>query len=585
MISDFGLSQSIDQLSKLPRAAGRYIYLAPECFFGTYLPTSDVYSAGIVLYRMITGIHPWEYDFDQYPDGAEGISTTIIAARRKGIRKPSYFNDTCSPYLDRVILKALARDIEERFKTAAEFLDALEESRKEEMAPLPHDEKIKTNGTDDTPFELVSQPETFTSKKKGKGLEMIVGMAQLKEKLFQSIITPLNDKLIYEQYKVSIPNGVLLYGPRGCGKKFIAQKLAEEIEYQFIEMAASAILGNDELDTNKNIIQLFKKAKEMAPTVIFIDDIDLLLPKRSEEYYWNNVRANNELLAQLTDCHQYEIFIISSSNIPEKADNVILDRGKLEIAIYVSPPDELAREELFKLSLGKRPAEFNINFRKLAQLTKRCTANEIDDIVTEASRMAVQNRLKIKQEHFEEVIKNYSPSISEKALARYESFRMEKPVLGQDSDDMESSQRFLRKNSIFISYSHKDSKYLEELKRHFSAYRESLNLWYDTKIKTGEVWEEEIKKALNEAEIAILLLSPDFFYSEFISEYEIPLIKKKQREGLKVIIIVLSPCDIDYFSKYQLLNSIDNPVIEMEEPARERIWLKTFKRVKELLRN
>jgi len=125
LISDFGLAQSIDQLSKLPNAAGRYIYLAPECFFGTYLPTSDVFSAGVVLYKMITGMYPWEYDFDEGIGDPEEIATLIIKARKKQVQKPSVYNDDCEPYLDQVILKSISLDIETRYKTAKEFLDDL----------------------------------------------------------------------------------------------------------------------------------------------------------------------------------------------------------------------------------------------------------------------------------------------------------------------------------------------------------------------------------------------------------------------------------------------------------------------------
>ena len=127
MLSDFGLAQSIDQLSKLPDAAGRYIYFAPECFFGAYLPTSDIFSAGIVFYKMITGMHPWEYNFDGLEDNVEKITTMVITARRLECPKPSYFNKHCSPQLDDIILKSIAKDIESRFKNADEFLSALTE--------------------------------------------------------------------------------------------------------------------------------------------------------------------------------------------------------------------------------------------------------------------------------------------------------------------------------------------------------------------------------------------------------------------------------------------------------------------------
>lgn len=126
LISDFGLAQSIDQLSNLPGAAGRYMYFAPECFLGTYLPVSDIFSTGIVFYKMITGMHPWEYDFDSLSDDVEKIKTHVISARKKEVRKPSYYNSECDSYLDDIILKALSKDIENRYPSASAFLKALD---------------------------------------------------------------------------------------------------------------------------------------------------------------------------------------------------------------------------------------------------------------------------------------------------------------------------------------------------------------------------------------------------------------------------------------------------------------------------
>ena len=125
MLSDFGLAQSADQISHIAAAAGKYMYFAPECFWGVYLPASDVFSAGIILYRMITGIQPWEYNFDKISDDIEEISTIIISARKKSPLKPSYNSENCDGCLEEVILKALSKDIEDRYKNAGEFLTAL----------------------------------------------------------------------------------------------------------------------------------------------------------------------------------------------------------------------------------------------------------------------------------------------------------------------------------------------------------------------------------------------------------------------------------------------------------------------------
>ena len=420
MLSDFGLAQSIDQLSKLPNAAGRYIYFAPECFFGTYLPTSDVFSSGIVLYKMITGMHPWEYNFDGTDDDTEKITTMVITARRKVIQKPSLHNDTCTPYLDYVILKALSKDIEERYKTADEFLTALNDTGNEEIKPK--EETVIANGK---PIEkkLEVHSATFKVKEKGKGFDLIAGMNELKDTLYQDIILPLNDKELYEQYKVSIPNGMLLYGPPGCGKTFIAQKFAEEINYNYVELKPSDLASIYVHGTQEKIAKLFNDAKENAPTIIFIDEVDAILPNREGNLSQSYASEVNEFLAQMTECHQHGIFIIAATNRPEKIDPAILRTGRMDKVIYLAPPDLTARKEMFKLHLSDRPTEKNIDIEKLAELTNLYVASDIKFLVNEASRDALKERTRIKQEHLEAAIKTNPPSISEKQLKKYETFR------------------------------------------------------------------------------------------------------------------------------------------------------------------
>ncbi|HUZ60095.1 MAG TPA: AAA family ATPase [Hanamia sp.] len=421
MLSDFGLAQSVDQLSHLPDVAGRYIYFAPECFWGTYLPTSDVFSSAIVLYRLITGMHPWEYDFDSISDdNSEKIATMVISARKKEIKKPSFYNDGCEPYLDYVILKALSKDIEERYKSADEFLTALNDTGKAETKP-----KLETIVANGNPIVKKSEVHstTFKVKEKGKGFDLIAGMNELKDTLYQDIILPLNDKELYEQYKVSIPNGMLLYGPPGCGKTFIAQKFAEEINYNYVELKPSDLASIYVHGTQEKIAQLFKDAKEKAPTIIFIDEVDAILPNREGNLSQSYASEVNEFLAQMTECHQNGIFIIAATNRPEKIDPAILRTGRMDKVIYLAPPDLRARKEMFKLHLQDRPTEKNIDIDKLSELTNLYVASDIKFLVNEASRNALKERTRIQQAHLEAAIKTNPPSISERQLKKYETFR------------------------------------------------------------------------------------------------------------------------------------------------------------------
>ncbi len=131
VLGDFGIAAFLDQVTKLPGAGGRYLYFAPECFMGIYLPTSDVFSAGLVFYKMLTGVHPWEYKFEKYAlDDNDQISRMINSGRKTLPRVPSLFNQDVDEKLELVIMKSLAKNMENRYRTARDFLKALERASK-----------------------------------------------------------------------------------------------------------------------------------------------------------------------------------------------------------------------------------------------------------------------------------------------------------------------------------------------------------------------------------------------------------------------------------------------------------------------
>jgi serine/threonine protein kinase len=126
LLCDFGISVLFDQVSKLASAGGRYLYFAPECFMNCYLPSSDIFSVGIVFYKMLTGIQPWEYDFEKYNlNNPEDIKNMIHSGRKKSCKKPSLFNSQIDKELDDIILKSLENNMEKRYRTAGEFLGDL----------------------------------------------------------------------------------------------------------------------------------------------------------------------------------------------------------------------------------------------------------------------------------------------------------------------------------------------------------------------------------------------------------------------------------------------------------------------------
>jgi len=147
-LADFGLAQSVDPISIITDAAGRYTYFAPECFWNTYFPSSDVFSAGLVFYKMVTGVQPWYYNFDSVEQGNfEQVSNVILSARKDQLRKPSYYNANCSEHFDSIILKAISLNLENRFLNAIEFYSALisQLSQETKTSTINESKKIDSN--------------------------------------------------------------------------------------------------------------------------------------------------------------------------------------------------------------------------------------------------------------------------------------------------------------------------------------------------------------------------------------------------------------------------------------------------------
>jgi len=131
ILGDFGIAELLDQANSLPGAGGRYLYFAPECFMNIYLPSSDVFSAGVVLYKILTAVHPWQYDFDHYNlDDNEEMAKMINSSRKGSPPKPSLFNDEIDKKLEIVMLKALEKNMENRYRTAGSFLKSLQKTCK-----------------------------------------------------------------------------------------------------------------------------------------------------------------------------------------------------------------------------------------------------------------------------------------------------------------------------------------------------------------------------------------------------------------------------------------------------------------------
>lgn len=144
------------------------------------------------------------------------------------------------------------------------------------------------------------------------------------------------------------------------------------------------------------------------------------------------------------------------------------------------------------------------------------------------------------------------------------------------------------RKKVFISYSHADKDFLIDIQRHFKPFLKDIDFWDDSKIMPGQKWKEEIKKAINQSKVAILLVSADFLGSDFISTDELPpLLEAAENEGAVILTLVLKPCLFEKFetlNQYQAMNPPSRPVIKMEYTEKEELYVNLVRQTKRILK-
>ncbi len=412
---DFGYARFLNQEPAKPNLKQlNPFYMAPERLNGVGCVQSDLFSVGVALYQLVYDELPWFFDASRMSD--QQIVEKLESAREHPLRMPEIDLFEYDEQLKNIIIKALCPEIEDRFQSAEEFIKALDgEIQVEKPAPK---QKVKDGEKKET-----SIPHKVA---KGEGFAAISGMEDLKELLQREVIDVITNPEEYARYGLTIPNGMLLYGPPGCGKTFFAKHFAEEVGFNYMEVKPSTLKSKWVNATQENIGKMFAEAEENAPTVIFIDEMNELVPNRDNgNVHEMTLGAVNEMLAQMDRTGEKGIFIIGATNYPNMIDPAILRAGRLDKKYYLAPPDKKARELMLKMYLEKRPYDFGIDYDHLADLTQNYVSADLKLIVDDASRKALVNKSKITQRILEEVIASTKPSLSEKELQKYEHIKAE----------------------------------------------------------------------------------------------------------------------------------------------------------------
>ena len=412
---DFGYARFLNQSPAKPNLDElNPFYLAPERFSGVCSVQTDLYSVGAMMYHLLYGELPWFLDVSR--KHGQDVIDSILAERDKELELTKEDKYELDDQLLNVIVKSLSYDSEDRFQSADEFTKAIDGEVKIERQSTKR--KILSQQQSD------NTPVSSAIKKKGEGFAAVAGMEELKQQMREEVIEPLHNPEEYHRYGVTIPNGMLLYGPPGCGKTFFAKHFAEEVGFNFMCITPATLKSRYVNATQENIAKMFKEAEENAPTVIFIDEMNELVPNRDDGNVHEMSRsAVNEMLAQMDRTGEKGIFIIGATNYPNMIDPAILRAGRLDKKYYIGVPDIEARIALFRLYLKKRPYDFGLDYHLLADMTQGYVSADIQLIVNDASRNALRQHSKITMELLKVAITNTAPSLSNNELRKYERIR------------------------------------------------------------------------------------------------------------------------------------------------------------------
>ncbi len=272
-----------------------------------------------------------------------------------------------------------------------------------------------------TPAEGSGDPGSavFDVEHGGLRLADVAGMTDVKQRLEAAFLAPMRNPELRKLYGKSLRGGLLMYGPPGCGKTFIARAVAGELGARFLAVSFADVVDSMLGQSERNIHEIFGVARQNAPCVVFLDEVDAIGQKRTQLRHTPMRAVVNQLLLELDDVTggNEGVFLLAATNHPWDVDSALRRPGRFDRMLLVLPPDQLARAAIFRYHLRERPVE-RVDPERLAKLTDGYSGADIAHICESAAELALLDSVRrgeprmIGQQDLESAIRDVRPSLT-----------------------------------------------------------------------------------------------------------------------------------------------------------------------------
>ncbi len=269
----------------------------------------------------------------------------------------------------------------------------------------------------------------------------IGGLENIKQELKEVVEWPLKYPESFTRLGIRPPRGILLYGPPGTGKTLLGKAVAKESEANFIQVKGPSLLSMWVGESEKGIRKIFERARQVAPCIVFFDEIDSIAGKRGMEHGQKvTERVLNQLLAEMDGIEDLSnVIVIGATNRPDMLDSALLRPGRFDRVLLTTAPTKEGREEIFNIHTKNMPLAKDVKIKKIIEQTEGFVGADIEALVREAAMLALRSNMdskEVKMKYFEDALKKTSASVSKSAIDKYK--RIEQQYLKSAKSAVES---------------------------------------------------------------------------------------------------------------------------------------------------